>query len=284
MKAATRGSRRPDRSARTSALVGTAGRGDQTDRLIARLAGDPLGPLARHPPRRLDAQVVRQRDHNARSQAGRQQRTLKQRLAHGGFAAEAGEDATEHFGRDIDLGIADERQDRIEPARLGKRGDCAAWQVGPARQRRLGDDVSASRARDEVGVGQHRRALKHGGGHVRFVVGCQREDQRTRRIAGEAQSFRQRPANRDKRVVQQRRHRQHRLGAEGRRKIGVEIGARERARALGARLPVGALRPGEKSAHNIALSEVWPGERERWEQFGHRSVGVQGALPCPSWR
>jgi hypothetical protein len=211
----------------------------------------------------LGAQVPRQRDHNARSQARRQRRTLKQRLAHGRFAAEAGEDATERFGRDIDLGVADQRQDRIELVGLGKRGDCAAWQIRPARQRRLGDDVSASRACNEVGVGQHRRALKHRGGHVRFIVRRQREDQGTRGFAREAQGFRQRAANQDRSVVEQRRHRQNRLAAEGCRKIGVEIGARERVRALGPRLRVGALRPGEKSAHYVSLGEVWLGERER---------------------
>ena len=124
----------------------------------------------------------------------------------------------QEFRRKIDPGIADEGENRIALADLSQRGGCARPQVWPARNRRLSDHISGRGAIDEVGVGQHGRALKHRGGHFRFVR-RQREDQRARRFAGAAQSFRQRPANQDRGVVQQRRHRQRRLGAHGRRQF-----------------------------------------------------------------
>ena len=78
--------------------------------------------------------------------------------------------------RKFDLGIADQRENRIALTDLSQRGGCAGPQVWPARERRLGDDVSGRGAIDEVGVGQHGRALKHCGGCFRLVR-RQREDQ-----------------------------------------------------------------------------------------------------------
>ena len=65
-----------------------------------------------------------------------------------------------------------------------------------------------------------------------------------------------------------------------RRQFGVEIGARERARRFRARLRVGGLRPGKKSAHNV---RPW---RKRAAAEARSSVGWRSwvALPRPSWR
>ena len=159
------------------------------------------------------------------------------------IVAEAVKNASEQSRRTIDLEIADQRENRIALPGLGQRGGGARGQVWPARQRRLNDHVSGRGAVDEVGVGQHGRVLKHRGGGF-GLVGRQREDHSARRVVGPAQSHRQRPAHQDRRIVEERGHRQRRFGAQGRGQIGVEIGAGERARPFRPRIRVGGLRPG----------------------------------------
>ena len=195
--------------------------------------------------------------------------------AYARVVVEARHDETKQFRRKIDLEIADERENRVALADLGQRGGCAGRQVWPAAKRRLSDHVSGPGAVDEVGVGQHGRALKHRCGHFRFVRG-QPEDQGARRIARGAKRRRQRPAHQSRWVVEQRGHRQRRFGAHWRSQIRIEISAGERARPMRARLFVGGLRPGEKSAHY-----VWLGDRGRQQ---HRLVGVHVCLPRRSWR
>ena len=259
-------------------LAFRARRGDRTNRLIARLAGDALGPVAGQPSRRRGAEILRRRHGDLRPQARRQRRALEQRLAHLRVGAETREDAGQRACGKRDLAIADQRKKRLALADLGQRRDRARLEIRPSRQRRLGDDVPRRHAVDKVGVGQHRRAARA---------------PRPPRPAGRAPTPGSGDAARRQRCPERRRA-PGAPAAKGRRaarsspapprrarlgEIGMEIGAGERACRFRALLRPGALRKSEKSAHNVRL-----GERRRRQKHGRRSVGVHVALPRPSWR
>ena len=220
-------------------------------------------------------QIPCRHDHDPRSQGRRQAQALEQRLAQARLVAEAVKNKPKQPGREIDLKIGDERENRIELSGLGEGRGRARRQDRPARQRCLDGGVSGHGAIDEVGLGQHRRVQKHR--RPRFqLVPRQGEDESARRVMGSAQGFRQRPAHQDRRIVGERGQGQRRFGAPGWVKTGVEIGARERARRLGPRILIGRLRPGQKPAHYIWL-DVAPHAGRRWHELGGRNVGVHGS-------
>ena len=170
-------------------------------------------------------------------------RPLEQRVAQARVIVEACKDRVQQFRRTIDLGVADEREDRIVMPSLRQRRFGARRQVRAERQRRLSRSVSGRDAIDKIGVREHRGVLKHWGGCFRFVSG-QREDESARRLTGPAHGFSQRSTHQDRRIVEQSGHRQDGFGAHGSGQIGVEKGAREHARALRPRVCVSGLRPG----------------------------------------
>ena len=77
-----------------------------------------------------------------------------------------------------------------------------------------------------------------------------------RRLGGAGEGLGEGAAHQGGRVVEHRGQAQRGLGARLRAEIGIEIGARQRARGLGAAFRVGPLRPGEKSSHNAGLAGV----------------------------
>ena len=144
---------------------------------------------------------------------------------------------------------------RVALADFGERRGDAGSEARAPRQGGLRYDVADRGAVDEFGVGERRRARENDARHFRLIAG-EREHDMARRLGGARQRLGKRPAHQGRRVVEHRRQAERRFGARLRRQIGIEIGARQRARRLGAALRVGPLRPGEESSHNAGLAGV----------------------------
>ena len=140
-----------------------------------------------------------------------------------------------------------------------------------ARQRNLGHDVSARDTIGEVGVGQHGRVLKHRPGCFRFVR-RQCEHQCARRIAGPAQSLRQRPAHAGPKGRRAARSSPARL-RRGRRLVDRNKDRRGRARS-----PLAPAHPRRRIAPRLEIDALC----RAWRRDGAGSSSVVGRLACMS--
>ena len=159
------------------------------------------------------------------------------------------------LGGQIGLEIIGERENRVALADFGERRGDAGAEARTPRQGGLRHDVAGRGAIDEFGVGERRRARENDARHVRLVAG-EREHDMARRLGGARQGLGEGAAHQRRGVVEHRRQAQRRFGAHLRRQIGIEIGARQRARGLGAAFRISPLRPGEESTHNAGLAGV----------------------------
>jgi len=110
-------------------------------------------------------------------------------------------------------------------------------------------DIAHRGAVDQFGFAQDSRARQHRAGDVGYVAG-ERQHDMMRGLAGAGQGFGQRAAHQRRMIVEQRGQADARLAAQRGRQIGIEIGARQRARGFRPPAGVRPLRPDQKAAHD----------------------------------
>ena len=232
--------------------------GDANRALLARLPRDAARPFGAHPRAAGDEIGQRlggRRDEIATQRRG-QPRARQQRLARFRVVAEAFDDAPHHARAQLGLVIAGERDHRLALADFRERRRDADVQARAAGQHRLGARVADRRAIDQFGVGQHRRARQHHRGNLGLVAG-ERQNDMMGRVMGAGQRLGERAPHQRGRVVEQRGQTEFRLAAQRGAEVGIEKGARQRARRLGPAAGVRPLRPGEKAPHNAQFVRAW---------------------------
>ena len=229
-----RGAQMRDEIAHALAPVALGGVGDDDDiGLVARFAGEPLGPFGRQPAAIGDegGETGRRRIDEIVAHRGGEPGAREQRLAHLAVVAEALDHATHRkFGK-IGAGIDGKRNRRLAHADLGQRRADAGGHAGAQRDRALRKSVADRGAVDEFGFGQERRAREDRRRDVGLVA-CKRGDDGARRLDRAGEIVGERPAHERRGIVEKRGEGDFRFAARLGVEIGVKIGARQRAGAF----------------------------------------------------
>ena len=134
---------------------------------------------------------------------------------------------------DLSAFVLDQHQTGLSATDLGDGRRDGARQRRTPGDRHLDLRLPGCHCVHEVGIDQERRMLEHPARYLR-LVGGEPENHRRRRVLAERQRLRQRLAHQRRGIVEQ--HDQRALGGDAvvRRKVGVEVSARQRAAGVGA--------------------------------------------------
>jgi hypothetical protein len=140
--------------------------------------------------------------------------------------------AVDRERRKVGRCILDQDEAGMRGADLRNRGGNRARQVEPPGDRGLHIARPDRHEIDEISVDEERRVKQHRSRDLGLVV-CKRQHDGGRRVLTRGERLRERAAHQRRRIVEQHEHRAFGGGAVVGCEVGIEIGARERARRFG---------------------------------------------------
>ncbi len=233
-------------------------RGQRNRRLLARLAGNPMGSVLLQPRAAGDkvGELARQSRHQLLPGRRRQIGARQKRSTDRGQIAIALDQAVKRKRRKICRHILGENTTSRHRADLSNGRSDRARQPEAAGDDGL-DLRRAGRDRvDEIGVDQERRTFQHRFGDLELVAGERKNHRRWRRVAGR-ERFGERSPHQRRGIVEQHEHGALRRRPIIRGQVGVQISARQRAGGIGPITGGCGSNPVQEMPNDHVLSEVF---------------------------
>ncbi len=238
-------------------FVGIAVPDNVDDPLFARLARQAVGAAAFQPGAGF-AEFHQRRsagDRQIDAKRSWQSAARDKRLAQLAIGRETLEQSAQRLAAEHGAGVSNQRERRQTLAAVGDRPDRPFAEPGPSRNGDLLAGTAVANGLCELGIVQQRRMQEHGTRDFGAIAG-ERHDDMARRIGGAGQRFGERAAHGDRGIIERRRHREQRFGADAGRQSRPQV--RPGQRIDGPDTGVGRLlaHPDKQATHNAEIGAV----------------------------